>query len=41
MPRQCVNSADSFCYVCGELDFKSQKRNFTALVRKAYELKTT
>lgn len=38
MPRNCVNSANSFCYVCGELTFKSQKRTFTPLVLKAYEL---
>lgn len=38
MPRQCANSPNRFCYVCGELTFKSQKRNFTVLVRKAYEL---
>lgn len=38
MPRECVNSANSFCYICGELTFKSQKRTITPLVCKAYEL---
>lgn len=38
MPRKCVNNANNFCYVCGEITFKSQKRTFTQLVRRAYEL---
>lgn len=38
MPRNCVNHPDSFCYVCGGLTFKSQRRNITPLVRKSYEL---
>jgi hypothetical protein len=29
---------DNFCYVCGELTFKCQKRNFIPLINKFYEL---
>jgi hypothetical protein len=38
MLRRCLNHPDSFCYVCGELTFKSQGRNFTPLIKKCYEL---
>ncbi|XP_029451745.1 zinc finger protein 544-like isoform X3 [Rhinatrema bivittatum] len=38
MPRTCVNNADNFCYVCGEVTFASQKRSITALVKRAYYL---
>ncbi|KAL7630757.1 UNVERIFIED_CONTAM: hypothetical protein RMT77_019028 [Armadillidium vulgare] len=38
MSKQCVNNANSFCYACGELTFKSQRRNITPMLRKAYEL---
>ncbi|UYV72394.1 hypothetical protein LAZ67_9002922 [Cordylochernes scorpioides] len=31
MPRRCVNIPDVFCYICGELTFKVQRRNFTPL----------
>lgn len=37
MPRHCVNSADNFCYVCGEVTFSSQKQQITPLIRKAYQ----
>lgn len=37
MPRKCVNHPNSFCYICGELTFKYQKRSFTPLVKKCYE----
>ena len=33
MPRNCVNSPDSFCYICGEVTFASEKRNITAVVK--------
>lgn len=36
MSRQCVNDPDSFCYICGELTLKSQKKQLTSLVKKAY-----
>jgi hypothetical protein len=36
MPRKCLNHPDTFCYVCGELTFESQ-RNFTTLIKKCYE----
>jgi hypothetical protein len=38
----CQNDAQvcqpSICRVCGELTFKHQSRNFTPLVKSAYEL---
>ena len=36
MPRVCVNSADNFCYICGEFTISSQKRVLTTRTRKAY-----
>jgi hypothetical protein len=38
MERKCVNSADNFCYICGEVTFSSQKRAITPIIRKAYHL---
>ena len=38
MPRTCINKANNFCYICGEVTFSSQKRSITAVVRKAYYL---
>lgn len=38
MPRKCLNHPDTFCYVCGELTFKLQRRNFTPLIKKCYQL---
>ena len=38
MSRKCLNHPDTFCYVCGELKSKSQRRNFTPLIKKCYEL---
>ena len=35
-PRKCVNSSDAFCYICGELTFKSRRRSFTSLIKKCY-----
>ena len=36
MPRTCINKANNFCCICGEVTFSSQKRSITAVVRKAY-----
>lgn len=36
MSRKCINDPNSFCYICGELTFKRQKRNFTNLICKCY-----
>src|ERR1043165_7312190 len=36
MPRKFLNSADSFCYVCGKATFSTHKRSITPLIRKAY-----
>ena len=36
IPRNCVKNPDNFCYVRGEVTFASQKRNITAVVKKAY-----
>jgi len=38
MPRKCLNHPDTFCYMCGELIFQSQRQNFTPLIKKCYEL---
>ena len=38
MQRSCVNSADSFCYVCGEFTVKAHVKRITSLIKKAYEL---
>jgi len=37
MSRSCVNSADLFCYVCGEVTLALQ-RHRTPLIKKAYHL---
>ena len=37
MPRECVNTSDAFCYICGEVTFKSQRRAFIPLIKKFYE----
>jgi len=37
MPRKCVNSSDAFCYICGDVTFKSRRRPFTPLIKKCYE----
>lgn len=34
--RGCVNSPDSFCYICGELVVKKQQRVLTDFVKKVY-----
>jgi len=38
MPRKCVNHPDNFCYICGDLTFKDQRRNLTPVVTKFYKL---
>jgi len=38
MSRSCVNRADLFCYVCGEVTLASQKRSVTPLIKEAYYL---
>ena len=38
MPQNFENHPNNFCYVCGELTLKSQRRNITPLIKKAYEL---
>lgn len=37
MPRTCVNIANSFWNVCGELTFTSQKCNLNPIMQKAWE----
>jgi hypothetical protein len=34
----CVNSADLFHYVCGEVTSESQRRSITPIIKKAYHL---
>ena len=36
MPRVCVNSADNFCYICGEFIVSSRKCVLTTRTRKVY-----
>lgn len=36
--RVCVNKADSFCYICGEVTAKAYQKPISSLVKKAYEL---
>ena len=38
MPRNCVNQADNFCYICGEITSTEQRRVISAIIRKAYHL---
>ena len=39
MPRgQCKNPANSFCYICGTLTLKKNRRNITHLIKKLYHL---
>ena len=37
MPRNCVNSPDNFCYICGEVTFSTRKCPLTLMVKKGYE----
>jgi len=32
MPHNCVNSADTFCYICGEVTFARQRKAITTIV---------
>jgi len=36
--RNCVNSADNFCYMYGEVTFARQRNAIAAMVKKAYYL---
>ncbi|GBP84995.1 hypothetical protein EVAR_64324_1 [Eumeta japonica] len=36
MPRVCVNHPDNFCYICGQLTVKRQRRSLTPLVQNYY-----
>ena len=36
MPRKCVNSSDTFCYICCEVTIKSRSQSFTPLIKKCY-----
>jgi len=38
MSRSCVNSADLFFYVCGEVTLATNRRSITPLIKKAYHL---
>ena len=38
MPRNCVDSVDNFCYICGEVTFSRQRKAITAIVKMAYHL---
>lgn len=34
-----INQLDSLCHLCGEVNFRSQRRNFTPLIKKCWALK--
>lgn len=34
--RGCVNSPDSFCFICGEYTLKKRQRNISAFIQKVY-----
>ena len=34
--RECLNKANSFCYVCGDFTTVAQRRTITSLLRTAY-----
>lgn len=38
MPRNCVNSADNFCYACGKAIFLSRKRNKASWIKKKFTI---
>ena len=38
MPCKCVNSADNFCYICGEIIFASRQRDLTPVSQSVYFL---
>ena len=38
MSRSCVNSAERFCNVCGEVTLASQRCSIAPLIKKAYHL---
>ncbi|XP_076066912.1 uncharacterized protein LOC143040106 [Oratosquilla oratoria] len=38
MPRECKNSPDKFCYICGSVTLRQYKRQLTQCVKKLYEL---
>jgi hypothetical protein len=33
IPRKCVNSADNFCNICGEITFASRKHALTPVIK--------
>jgi len=38
MRRNCINRADNFCYICGEVTSARQRKTITAIVKRAYHL---
>lgn len=34
--RQCLNSPDTFCYICGTYVISTRRRKITEFVRKSY-----
>ena len=38
MPRNCVNHAYNFCYICGEVTFAHQRKAISVLVKRVYHL---
>jgi len=38
MPRNCVNSADNFCYICSEVTFARQRKAATTIVYIVFQM---
>ena len=36
MPRTCLNSPDTFCYICGQFIIKDQRLGITNFVKQCY-----
>ena len=36
MPRKCINSSDSFCYICGEFTTVDRKNSISVFTKRCY-----
>ena len=37
MPQKCINSPNSFCYICGEFTVADDRRSITTNIKKLYQ----
>lgn len=35
-PRMCINSVNTFCYICGDLIIYKQKQKHTSFIKSVY-----